>query len=342
MGGQFGFTQGFDVYDDQGGRLAAILPKARRWLDRHHHDRFFLFLHTYDVHSQKNRLPYECPDDLHLRFAPSARLEFDGCRGGRCASELLIWINEGVRAGRGLVEDVLSDNEVELMRDLYDGCVAYVDRELETLVAHLAELGVLDNTVLVITSDHGEEFADHGMVLHDQTGYQEVARLPLVIRFPDAAHAGLRVPHLAAMVDLMPTLLDILGVPILDQVQGRSMLGMVTENKTARDDLHMYASIRSGSWNYHSDRRELYNLQDDPLEQDNLYDRRPAVVEELERRVRSLLREDRRRYEAFKSLVATAAGEVVLDEAKIRELRSLGYVINGGLAKKISPNLRIP
>ena len=72
----------------------------------------------------------------------------------------------------------------------------------------------------------------------------------------------------------------------------------------------------------------MLNLHDDPLEQVNLYDRRPAVVEELERRVRSLLREDRRRYEAFESLVATAAGEVVLDEAKIREFRSLGYVID--------------
>jgi len=327
MGGQFGFTQGFDVYDDKGGKLAAILPKARRWLDRHHGDRFFLFLHTYDVHSEKNLLPYECPDDLHLRFTPPGRLEFDGCRGGRCASELLIWINEEVRAGRKSVEGVLSKTEIELMQDLYDGCIAYVDREIETLVRHLADLEVLENTVVVITSDHGEEFADHGMVLHEQTGYQELARLPLVIRFPDAAHAGLRVPHLAAMVDLMPTLLEILDIPIPDQVQGRSVLGSVTGGQSVRDDLHMYSSIRSGYWNFHSDRRELYNLQDDPLEQINLYDRRPAVTEELERRVRSLLREDHRRFEAFKNLTETTAGRVILDEAQIRELRSLGYVV---------------
>jgi arylsulfatase A-like enzyme len=165
------------------------------------------------------------------------------------------------------------------------------------------------------------------MVLHEQTGYQELARLPLVIRFPDAAHAGLRVPHLAAMVDLMPTLLEILDIPIPDQVQGRSVLGSVTGGQSVRDDLHMYSSIRSGYWNFHSDRRELYNLQDDPLEQINLYDRRPAVVEELERRVRSLLREDHRRFEAFKNVTETTAGRVILDEAQIRELRSLGYVV---------------
>jgi len=327
MGGQFGFTQGFDVYDDKGGRLAAILPKARRWLDRHHIDRFFLFLHTYDVHSEKNHLPYECPDDLHLRFTPTGHVEFDGCRDDRCASELLIWINQEVRAGRKSVEDVLSTAEIDLMRDLYDGCISYVDRELEQFVEHLAKLGVLENTLLVITSDHGEEFADHGLVIHEQTGYQELARLPLVIRFPDAAHAGLRVPHLAAMVDLMPTLLEFLDIPIPDQVQGRSVLGSVTGGRAVRDDLHMYASIRSGNWNYHSDRRELYNLDEDPLEQVNLYGRQPGMVEELERRVRSLLREDHRRFEAFKNETGTAAGRVVLDEAQIRELRSLGYVV---------------
>ena len=82
---KYGLWQGFDVYDDRGGRFEVILPLAQEWLEVHRRERLFLFLHTYDVHSAFNRLPYECPGDYPQLYAKESAGAFDGCREGRCA-----------------------------------------------------------------------------------------------------------------------------------------------------------------------------------------------------------------------------------------------------------------
>ena len=326
VAGKFGFNQGFDIYDDEGKRLAETLPKARKWLREHHKERFFLFLHTYDTHSSWKKLPYECPDtELLDLYAAEYGVDFDGCRDERCASKLLAWLNRQVRDGQLTVEEYFSDDELAFVNALYDGCINYVDNKLQEFFAELKELGLYDKSMIVITSDHGEEFAEHGQMLHDQGGYEELSRIPLIIKLPHSALSGRRISQLGTMVDLMPTILEILGLPVNQQAQGFSLVPAITNDLPVREDIHMYSVLWTGRWKYFSRQKELYDNGSDPLEQHNLYEQHPELVQQLDQRVRSLIKIDRECRDSF--LAAVEQGDLQeLDEEEIENLKALGYL----------------
>ncbi len=319
---RFGFDAGFDRWDEKGGEFETILPKAHQWVKRHRGERFFLFLHTYDIHSGSEGYPYQCPGDHATRFAPRPP-GFDGCRGGRCASELLAWTNQGIAAGERTLSDVFTREEVDGMSSAYDGCISYVDARIADFLGALQELGLYDRTVVAVTSDHGEEFGDHGMLIHDQGGYEEISHIPLILKLPRSRFAGRRVAGLAAMVDLEPTLLEILGVPVPDQAQGRSLLPAVTDGEVVREDVHMYANLVTPTWKLIPAVGGLFNLVDDPEEKVNLHGSDPALEERLEHRLRQLIAKDKAARRAHAA--ATGTGPALTPEEAAR-LRALGYL----------------
>ena len=327
MRGKFGFTQGFDLYDDEGGRFERILPKAYSWLDDHHREKFFLFLHTYDVHSEhKTDLPYSCPDDLHTTYVDVEASTFDGCRFDKCATSLLAWVNAQANSEGAAANDFFSAEEIEFISSLYDGCINYADKKIAEVVNVLKEKGVYDKTLLIITSDHGEEFAEHGMFLHDQGAYEEYASLPLVIKFPKGRFGGERINHWASVVDLMPTVLEIVGLPTSDQAQGHSLMPTIISDLPVRQDVHMYDVLKSDRWKYFPSKKMLFDVVDDPEEKDNIHSERPDVVAELERRVRILVGADVEAFEAFQGSIQSPSGEVELSEREIENLKALGYL----------------
>lgn len=321
MKGRFGFVQGFDLYDDQGGRFEAILPKTLEWLRRNRDRRFLLFVHTYDVHSQTERLPYECPGDYSSLYAGAFDVEFDGCRDRGCASRLLSLWNQDIKAGELQARDALSEEEIEYVRALYDGCINYADEQVGRLIRELKELGLYDEALLIVTSDHGEEFVEHGRFLHDQS-YEEIAHIPLIMKLPLSQAAGRRVPRLAAMVDLMPTVLEIAGSPVEGRVQGRSLLPAIMEDKTIRQATHMYRVARTPSWKYYQEKRELYDLAADPAEAVNVVDRRPELVEQLGRYLEAQLLQDKE----LRRDTTASAQSVDLSPEEVRQLEALGYL----------------
>lgn len=324
LNGRYGFAQGFDTYDDFGGRFEAILPKALAWLELPRHQRFFLFVHTYDVHSEWTRLPYDCPGDTELRFVQRASA-FDGCVDGRCASELLATINAEIRSGEITGSGPLGSDDIRMISDLYDGCIRYVDDRLAELFARLKRLGLWDKTIVVVTSDHGEEFFEHGLFLHDQGGYEELSHIPLIIKLPHSGLAGRRVPGLAAMVDLAPTLLELSGAPTIADAQGQSLRAAIESGRTTRRALHMYSVLRTENWKYFSDEHRLFDLASDPRESSNLYAREPESVQRLERAVRGLIAIDERAAQSF-ARRAEAGEPVRLAPEEVEKLRALGYL----------------
>jgi arylsulfatase A-like enzyme len=98
------------------------------------------------------------------------------------------------------------------MRGLYDGAIAYIDSQIEPLLDELRRRNILDNTVLVITSDHGEHFGDHGLILHANSLYTQLLRVPLLIRYPPGAPAGLRVSGAVSLRDLAATIAQLAGL----------------------------------------------------------------------------------------------------------------------------------
>jgi hypothetical protein len=325
VSGKFGFDQGFDTYDDDGGHLASIMPKVNWWVNQHLGDPFFLFFHTYDVHSQHERLPYDCPGGYADRYTGGMDVSFDGCRNGMCATELLKWINEGIRRGDLAAFDALSGPEIDFVSALYDGCINYVDAELGRFFDRLKNVGIYDSSLIVVTSDHGEEFFEHGMFLHDQEGWSEQAHIPLIIKLPDSEYGGTRVQHLAAMVDVMPTILGLTGAEVPGDAQGFDLMPTVRIGAPIRSDVHQHRSLRTSRFTIFLDPLRLFDRKDDPGEQIDVLPGEPYLGSVLEDRLLELIEHDRGLRTRFREEHG-GESQFVLNPQEVEKLKALGYL----------------
>jgi len=167
------------------------------------------------------------------------------------------------------------------IRSLYDAEIRELDSEIiGPVIDNLKHLGIYDRTIIVVASDHGDEFCEHGGIGHGGTAYEEVIRVPLIIRLP-WLKSGIRISRLTLTIDLMPTLLDILRVQIPDKVQGLSLAPAVEGHKGWKSRDSFMANYPPGLLTYRDNRwkftvsydgkRELYDLQSDPEEQGNIF-----------------------------------------------------------------------
>ncbi len=216
------------------------------------------------------------------------------------------------------------------LEDPYDGEIAYVDSQLGRIFDYLDRAGLDDSTLIVVAGDHGEAFGEHREVDHGIFLYEPTMRIPLIVRAPGK---GLDhdVDDLVRDIDVMPTVLDYLGLPIPDSVQGRSLLplmsgGRETEPRLAYGET-FYSRYHYGWSELTSirDRRhkfiqapspELYDLEEDPLELHNLVDVRPGIAEDLAATLRGWLAE---------SDSASSTTPASMDPESLARLRSLGY-----------------
>jgi choline-sulfatase len=231
----------------------------------------------------------------------------------------------------------------------YDGEIAFADEQVGRLLRFLKEKGLYQNTMIVLTGDHGESLGEHGEKTHGFFIYNATMRVPMIIRLPGKApvqtlvqtKAQSKVQTIAdpvSTVDLMPTMLSAAGVEVPSQVQGTSLLP-VLEGKPADHDRNLYGetflprlhfnwSELRGTENakYHfiaAPRPELYDLTKDPGEVHNLLPEKKAVAEEMRAKLAGLIRE----YSAGKEL----AEKTGLDPALMERLKSLGYAgFSGG------------
>lgn len=214
----------------------------------------------------------------------------------------------------------------------YDGEIAYMDREIGRLVADLRRRGLLDDTLLVVTGDHGESLDEHGENTHGLFVYDATQRVPLILRFPPAIPAGLTTDRLVSGVDLAPTILELLGLPPMDGVEGVSFAPVVRgETMPERPAVYAEAKLPERSYGWSpllalSDRRhkfieaprpELYDLRSDPDELENLADERPQEVAQWRARLAAL-------EEAWP--VPDVAAERPISDAEREHLMSLGYL----------------
>jgi len=203
-----GFERGFDLYAGLHG--AEDLPSdvvpagpavdaALRWLDGAGARPAFLYVHTMDPH-----VPYSPPPPFDRRYAPTPL-------PGRPAA------------------DPRFDYQVREDRDRliaqYDGEIAYGDQELGRFLRELRARGLYDDALIVFMADHGEELLDHGQWLHGRSVYDEVVRVPLVVKLPRGRHAGRRVKQQVQTLDVLPTVLAEMGLPVPEApvIEGRPL-----------------------------------------------------------------------------------------------------------------------
>lgn len=221
----------------------------------------------------------------------------------------------------------------EIYRDnLYDGEIAFADEQIGKLLATLKELGQDKKTLIVFCSDHGEGLGEHGESGHAVFIYDATLRVPLIFMQPDLIPQGKVVSEEARLIDIMPTILDLLGLKKPKETQGSSLTGLIN-GKHRPQDLSAYSesnyahyhfnwselkSWRTPEWKYiKSTEPELYDLKNDPHELTNLAKEKPDVVVKLDRELEAFLK---------KTTSAKKEKKAKVDEETKEKLMSLGYV----------------
>jgi arylsulfatase A-like enzyme/predicted Zn-dependent protease len=294
---KWGLNQGFDFYYDrfdvsrkEGFSMAdvqrrgeEVIDQALDWLGKNKNEQFFFFAHLYDPHT-----PYDPPDPYREQYS----------------------------------------------RDLYAGEIAYVDSQLGRLWDFLKAQRLLERTMVVFTSDHGESLGEHGEETHGFFIYQGAVEVPLIIVPPRSRLRGKVLSPVVSLADLMPTILDLAGLPVPRGVQGRSLVPLFRskDNSSTRPSAYsetFYPRFHYG-WNeiqsiqdnrfklILSPQPELYDLLNDPREAKDLAGREPAVVRQLEKRLREVVRD------TGQNRFQMDYGRV--DEETREKLASLGYI----------------
>jgi arylsulfatase A-like enzyme len=320
----FGFGRGFERYRylPEGQPVEvhqlsdAVNELAFDWLERRRQTGpLFLYLHTTDPHS-----PYTPRSPYREALAGAVRDPEAGSRPFMRRLQL------GEPAGPGTQAEV---------RELYDAEIAFNDASFGTFIAKLKELGLYDASLIVLLSDHGESFAEHGSWQHGTTLYQEVVEIPLIVKFPNGLGRGQQVETTARQVDLLPTVLDVLGQAPLAGLEGRSLLPEVAGDGAPETPITAFSHLarRRGVWESASQGRHklirttaaadgsarvrLFELEDDPLERRDVAAQRPVWRGYLLSQLRHLDSLPRREGEA-------PAPEI--DPALRERLEALGYM----------------
>jgi hypothetical protein len=228
MAGGYGFARGFDEFTDTPYSSDTDIERTfDRGLDflrsLESDEDFFLFLHTYAVHD-----PYEPPERFRSLFWSGPAPEVADSSG-----EFLRQVNLG--------SEPVPPETLRYYEAQYDATIRYVDEVLERFVGELEVLGLLGETTLIITSDHGEEFGEHGKVAHTQV-YPECLVVPLLVVHPQQ-DIGLAVPDLVETVDLAPTLVELAGIEASGEISGKSLVGFLRGEKLADPASQAYAEV---------------------------------------------------------------------------------------------------
>jgi arylsulfatase A-like enzyme len=295
------------------------------WLDKHYKHPFFLFCNFYDVH-----YPYYPPTPYDKLFAGG---DTDAVKHFACRAMNASFID----GQRQIIDAVLSRKhtlshaERDILISQYDGEFRYLDYHIHKLLQKLKDLKVYDNTMIIITSDHGESFGEHNYMEHSFCLYEDAIKIPLLIKYPLARVRGVSEKP-ASLVDIFPSILSVLSLPIPAGVQGDILPDVrhpiISESNIYWKYVLQYGpylnknlkTISDGTFKYiweSNGNSELYNIKQDPLELNNLISRLPAQAQAMQ-----VLLDDWSA--SFKPVVAAKPYEI--DNAAKETLRDLGYL----------------
>jgi arylsulfatase A-like enzyme len=339
LGGEWGFDRSFDFYGRFSTGAREQTERVLFWLDWHRFHishglaapDFFLFLHYIDPHET-----YAPPPPYREKYFPS----YDGPRK---PSDKFVTLYRQ--------RDFETADDFRYALALYDGEINYVDESLGRILEKLQQFGWSDSTLVIVTSDHGEEFKDHGSMGHKATLYEEQLRVPLILAHPERIAPGQRITEQVSLVDILPTVIEFAGKEPPERSQGRSLvphLKMKDQIKRAEvpSDRCLFAelgpigfeweggiyrrTIRSSRYklihSYLPDgtfQEELFDMLTDSKESNNCYAQRKDTpeVRDLKSRLGSFTRDGIEYNSAFRS-----SNEFMIDEETKERLRALGYM----------------
>jgi arylsulfatase A-like enzyme len=320
------------------------------WLEDHRDVPSFVYLHFFDPHP-----PYEPNRPWDTTFAdPRGRDEYL-----REQEVLKKAIASPFLADRGMAtrDELLKaridpDAYLRYSKDWYDGSIRGMDAEIARLVERIEELGSADRSVIVFFADHGEEFHDHGQMFHGQSLYGELLRVPLIFWRPGRVPRGLKIDDPVGLIDVMPTVLEMAGLPVPREAQGRSLRPLLTAggksggaasgwtprpviaerqpqgNSDFLRGVESYA-VMEGDWKLIHNvgpragrpEFELFEFLSDPLDQKNVAAEHPDVVDHLAKQLESW-----HRMASQAKLKPDSEETKGMTAEQLEHLRSLGYI----------------
>ena len=262
----------------------AAIARLRQMADKP----FFLWVHYFDPH-----YPYMPPSDLADQYDPNYRGPIDS------SMKTVDAIENGQLLPQG--------PDLQRLIALYQAELTFMDAHIGRLLGTIDDLSLRDNTVVALTADHGEAFGEHleeivGVdFFHPHALFNNEQRTPLILRYPGKVPAGLTVAAPSQEIDLFPTLLQLAGVSVPAQNQGRSLVGLLggTEDGSDRAAFsalgdYTFTSVTIPGWkfiqNNASGRRQLYDLRGDPLEQHDVSGDKADIVEQLASRTQAWMK----------------------------------------------------
>jgi len=306
------FSRGFGYYSENRGgddRIRGTVAQAMRWLGEESVEPFFLFLHTYQTHG-----PYFAPPEYRAMFQTV----------------------EGL--GARLVPAMAPASEEALTK--YDAAIRYTDDSIVPLLGMLQRGPWGERTLIVVTSDHGEAFMEHGYMEHGRTLHEEVLRVPLLFWSPGLVATGRRVPGPVGVIDVMPTLLDLVGLPVPRGIGGVSLAQQMRPGEPAPPAperilfsentlFNTYRlSARSRRWKAMWDGPDLqiFDLDRDPTERQSIGTRSLNFQAKVLRlRFEMECRQQQGLIQAAAAAQPTAPA-VLPDPDRERRLRAMGYI----------------
>ena len=227
----FGFDLGFSEYYEGKGKVGIQLNNspdahyvggiektfqmAQEWLSENRHEKFFLFIHTYEPHSPYTRRTFTEGLDA-------------GKIGRNFFNEQIFQVRQG--------KMILSKPDINYLEGLYDGGILESDRHVGSFMTFLEQIGVRDRTLVVVTSDHGEAFGEHypaNIADHGHSHHDNQLLVPLIISNPCQTYPVKTVPHQVRLMDVMPTVAELLNVPIEFTTNGKSLLPLMKDEEQA-------------------------------------------------------------------------------------------------------------
>jgi arylsulfatase A-like enzyme len=331
---------------DRGTDSEAVNEIAFPWLAQHKDEPFFLYAHATDPHA-----PYRPPAGFEEKFAnPAETPEFD--RNYKNLGGTNKYAGGTVVSRAGCKQAGINpDRFIRRAVDRYDGEILHNDASLEQLVGKLKQLGVLDNTLIVVISDHGEEFWEHGWTSHGHSLYQELTHGVFLMWNPKLIPAPRRVREPVQLIDVTPTVLDLLGLKVPDVVQGQSLapfakgqpfqrrgpvmtsrfadpeakkIGLVPENRidaVAFVDASWKLIYRERAQEVGINKVELFDRRSDREEKKNVASQNAQEVDRLLAQIGKWMDAQKQ----IRMFLGQGA-KVTLDPKTLEQLRSLGYI----------------
>lgn len=209
-------------------------------------------------------------------------------------------------------------------RTQYDGEIAFLDDQLGKFFSRLKQMGIYHSSLIIITSDHGELLGEHGLYRHRSPLYEGVTKVPLIIKFPFSRRVG-REKKMISLVDLFPTILSICGIPTPDGISGKAFGNASSPVVSELYDYEIgeHRTLYDGRYKYmryeHKKGPELYDLDKDPLEKENLAEKLPEVILAMEEKLQDWEKVHKPKY-------TSSDKEETISQEVLEGLKALGYI----------------